>query len=398
MCNKKGEGERCLFHHTMSKFSSKEAEVETKADPKLISETLTELGKEGRNHEAPTQEEVKSLLDKKRFSAEFSPKYNDHDRKIQLNRLQKMRMENVTGSKFHAWSNLTEAVRSKMAKKIAAAGIIGVLAFGASGCGSVKDNAPTTPTPTSTSSAGPTAAPTPEGDLGEVIGMTKDGQAVVITDQYGSYQPVQLDPNDPLNKQVDPAIVDGSVQAEGWSEADVLGAQQYVANFVGSEGIDSKALDTGAAGYSQWLNENASKYMVPMYRDSLVQDATPVFINNNAKSEINVPFIRNGGPRVSSSDINFTSISAQQFDSGKVIVVEGNYTTNYTAKNSDVLKAYVDSGRTKEDVLATLPKLSDANGTTTIKGTMTFMYGVQKEGSSWIFSGYQNSFDNQVQK
>jgi len=405
MCQPKDKGgKRCFRHAVLSMFSVRVTKVKTGADEKLVVSTLSELNKEGKNLPMPAPEEVAGWLAKKQFATSYDPDLDTHERKIQLNQLDRAKREveqGVTGGQFHAWKNVTKEVRQKMVRRAAILGIAGSIAFGAAGCGVQANNVETTPKPTTSTSApaNPTAEPTASVD-GDIVVVTKDGKAVVIKDQYGSYEKVGLNPDDALNKKVDPAIVDSSVKDAGWSDQDVLAGQKFISNFIASESIDSTALDTGEAGYKDWVAKNQAKYIAPEFQSFIQSDTSNngALLNTQRGGEIAFQYARDGKPRVSSSNISMSKVVNVDSGSEHNLIFVGKYDAKYRASNKEVMAAYIAKGYKKENVLQTLPQLKDENGYVTVNGTMSYQYAVAKKDGNWKITGYTNSFNNEIQK
>lgn len=408
MCQPKDKGgKRCFRHAVLSMFSVRVTKVKTGADEKLVVSTLSELNKEGKNLPMPAPEEVAGWLAKKQFATSYDPDLDTHERKIQLNQLDRAKREveqGVTGGQFHAWKNVTKEVRRKLVQRAAIVGIAGSIAFGAAGCGVQANNVDTTPKPTTSTSApaDPSASPSTPADSalgGDIVVMTKDGKAVVIKDQYGSYEKVGLNPDDALNKKVDPSIIDSSVKDAGWSDQDVLAGQKFISNFIASESIDSTALDTGEAGYKDWVSKNQDKYIAPEFQSFIQNDtAEGALLNSQRGGEIAFQYARDGKPRVTGSNISMSKIVNVDSGSEHNLIFVGKYDAQYRASNKEVLAAYIAKGYKKENVLQTLPQLKDENGYVTVNGTMDYQYAIAKKDGNWKITGYTNSFNNQIQK
>lgn len=408
MCQPKDKGgKRCFRHAVLSMFSVRVTKVKTGADEKLVVSTLSELNKEGKNLPMPAPEEVAGWLAKKQFATSYDPDLDTHERKIQLNQLDRAKREveqGVTGGQFHAWKNITKEVRRKLVQRAAIVGIAGSIAFGAAGCGVQANNVDTTPKPTTSTSApaDPSASPSTPADSalgGDIVVMTKDGKAVVIKDQYGSYEKVGLNPDDELNKKVDPSIIDSSVKDAGWSDQDVLAGQKFISNFIASESIDSTALDTGDPGYKDWVSKNQDKYIAPEFQSFIQSDSDKrALLNTRVNAEIDFHYVRDGKPRVTSSNITMDRVNNVDANNEHNLIFTGSYVAKYRANNKDVLNAYVEKGYPKDQVLQTLPQLKDANGYTTVSGTMKYQYAIAKKADGWKITGYTNSFNNEIQK
>ena len=123
-----------------------------------------------------------------------------------------------------ARKNLKKRVVEKMKafkKGAMAISLSGMLVFGVSGCAGTlnNDNTPPPPEPTDT----PTSQPI-EQELGDVIIATdKDGNPIIITDEYGSYAKTTISPDDDSMK-LDKSKWEDTVATFGWTDEEVLSA------------------------------------------------------------------------------------------------------------------------------------------------------------------------------
>lgn len=391
MCQPKSQGgKRCLAHSNLSRSLVRNVTVKTGAEEKLVKDTLIELSREGKKMDAPTPVEVEQFVDNQRFKNEIDPDLDAHERKIQLNQLDRAKEEvkaGVTGGAWHAWKNLHKRVSQKMktaAKRtVATLGLSGVLIASLAGCGgAMNDNNPNTatPAPTSTSqttdtpapSDSPTVAPgtpsTPNTSVGgdSVVKTDTDGNPVVITDEYGSYTPTTINPNDD-SLTVNPSTVSPNVAAAGWSAEDVSSGQKYVATFVAEQTADSIALDR-TTGWDKWKSDVAPQYLDDQWRDSIINQAPPgtdraVLISNNFNN-ITPDLARDGGPRVLSSNISVTEVDSVNVDGNNMLIYGGSYETSYKTVEGKPLIA-----------------------------KSTWKYSITKSNDSWSITGYDNKYD-----
>ena len=265
------------------------------------------------------------------------------------------------------------------------------------GCASEGSTVPPVSSSTAAEASPAATAEAAVASLGDVVGKTENGEPVLITDERGSYQKVVLAPDSPLATTANDNVFLSSVAELGFTDADVLAAQRFIAEFIASEGIDSTALESGEAGYRDWATTTGQNYMLPQWRAELIAAPEPSLVNNTVKATINIPFVRDGGPRLTEAAISFKNVSAENLEDGEVLVFAGDYEASYRATNDAVLSAYEAAGYSREDTVQTLPHLEDPEGETTVKGTMDFRLGVVKSSSSWLISGYANTFDNRVE-
>lgn len=397
MCQSKAQGgKRCFAHSSFSKFVTRFVQLKTGADDTMINETMRELNKEGKNLPDVSAAEANAWIDKKRFATELDPELSDHDRKIQLNQLDKAKDEakdGVKGSHFHAWKNLMKRVVSKMKKPFIAVGLAGVLTFGMAGCGqATNNNTPeTTKSPTTTSqpttSAAPTKPATDNAHYGDVIALKK------VTDSKGSYEQTTIDPKDDsmiFNK----SIVDPTATSAGFSDADLASAQKYAVTFVSQEGSDSVAVDSDA-GWAAWQKDQADKYIASGYKDTLLKpigtfDRSAIILNDPNGSMPTV--IRDGKPRLTTDVVSVSKISGGSDPSaGKYVTVTGTSTVKYRVTD-EVAQAWVKKNNpniSEADIKRLTPGLFDGKENS-FNVSMDWNYTLVKDGSSWKIGGYNN--------
>lgn len=238
---------------------------------------------------------------------------------------------------------------------------------------------------------------------GDVVGKMQDGKPDIITDNHGSYQKVELNPNSKLLKTVDPATINANVADGGWTKEQLLSGQQFITKFVGSESIDSTALDGGMDTFKTWVANNSSKYYDTEYKDELLKaDLTQSgLVNNTAGSkESNIPLIytRDGKPRMTSAAIDITDIQDYVNPAAPdvhYLLYAGKFDVNYRIDNSELIKAAEAKGYTKADVVKDLPQVADEKKKTVVHGTMNFkLYTRQLGDNEWKISGWANPFKN----
>lgn len=405
MCQPKDKGgARCLAHNPVTKFLVRVIGLKTGASPEVIKQAIKELYKEGKKLEMPSVAEVERWIDTKRFATEIDPSLDDHERKIQLNQLDRAKEEiqehGVKGGAWHVWKNLQKTVSTKMKsmrKAALAVGLIGAMSFGVAGCAGGLDKGDSTPKPSSTSTSQPATTEAPAVQtLGDVVTKTDaNGAPVTVTDDKGTYQRVTLSPDDDAMK-LNPANVDASVAAAGWSEADTLSGQQFIAKFVSEEGVDSNAVDS-TSGWEKWKSEQSASYVAPEWSNMVSEPSQgsdrSAFITNNP-NESGVPLIRDGSPRVASSSVSVDKVSSMEIGGANNLVVSGKAVTQYRVTDATMLASWQANNpdATKEAILKEKPELADGkDGTYT--STFDFMYSVRPDAASgWLITGYQNNF------
>ena len=389
MCQPKSEGgKRCLKHAKISQFSTRVVRAKTGADDAMISSTMRELSREGKNLPDVSGEDAKSFIELKRFATELDPQLDEHERKIQLNQLEKAKKEvaaGVPGGHMHAWKNILSRVTKKIRKPFVALTLVGTLAFGAAGCAAVTKH---TPSPSASHSAGTSAT------YGDIIGSGK-----VIKDASGSYEQTTINPND-VSLKYNKSIVEASAYGAGFNDTDLESAQKYVAKFVAEEGTDSIAVDSNA-GWAAWQSSKASDYLDPANKNSLLTtipegskgDRSAIIYND---FNGNTPtLVRDGKPRIKTNKITVTAISGgNDSTSGNYVWVAGTAVTEYRVNDGIAITWLKKNNPSVTDVSikAQAPELyaNGSKGETVLTSTFNYGYALLKDGDSWKIAGYKN--------
>lgn len=295
-----------------------------------------------------------------------------------------------------ARKNLKKRVVEKMRafkKGAMAISLSGMLIFGVSGCAGTLDNNNTSPPPEPTDT--PTSQPI-EQELGDVIIATdKDGNPIIITDEYGSYAKTTISP-DADSMKLDKSKWEDTVATSGLTDDEVLSAQQWVATFIAEQGTDSIALD-GTTGWEKWKANESSKYADPNLVDpNFVASGSDrsTIISNNAYDAVPL-FIRDGQSRIATSDITVEGLWSKAYDGVANLFFNGSSTQQYRVTDDSMVEAIIRSnpGATKESVLAESPQYADGkDGTFGL--TLTWRYGVEKTTTGWTITGYDNQLNN----
>lgn len=383
MCNIGGGTNRCIRHNPVSKFVVKVVTVKTKADDGLVSKTLVELNKEGKALPSPQKETVKAWIDTEKFSTQYDPELSEHERRIQLNRLERAEVDNVSGSNFHAWKNLHSAVRTKMAQRIAAAGMIVGMSASLVGCfGSAGD----------TNNAPDVIPPSPPVTQSQSFFQ---GSGDIVKTENGSYEKIILNEDAPVLKyDVHPQ----SMTDAGFSAEDGAAGQKIAANYIIKEFIDSEALDTGDAGYDAW---RASDVPPQYFADNILNDpgfasSSSSVLLGNFQGERQIPQpIHDGTPRERSLNLELVGGGPFQDESGNVVGIKYSfdYSVEYRVDDSSAVDFLAHKqGMSKDDYLAQAPSnLKDGKGENlyTASGWMNVVVAKQADGSMKII-GFQS--------
>jgi len=282
----------------------------------------------------------------------------------------------------------------------------GALVLSLAGCSTGDDSTKTVDKPTATATSPESATPAPttttvpsgssdataevDGDL--TLAVDANGTPITVTDSYGSYQKVTIN-SEARALQVDPATVDASVAALGWSDEDLASAQRWVATFVAEQGIDSIAVD-GTTGWDAWKATEASKYVAPQWLDMVNNaadeadvDRSPFVVNNLNN---NYPdLVRDGTARISSANIDIFSVYAVDAVN---IGFDGKAVVSYEATDASMLASAMRSNPsyTEAEILEKYPHFTDGvSGTFT--ATFRFTYAVERDGNGgYRLTGFQN--------
>lgn len=403
MCNVGGGTNRCLAHNPISKFVVKVVTVRTKADETLVNKTLGELSKEGKNLPSPAPEVVKSWVETEKFAAQYDPELSEHDRKIQLNRLDRAETENVNGGHFHAWKNLHNAVRSKLAKKLAAGGLVVGMSFSLVGCIANGNNdhpvMPVSPPASISASSSPSA---PAETLGN--GIIGSGQQVKASDG-SEYETVTIDPNAPIYNFNNGQGLSPEMKSAGYTEADGKESQKFVANYMVKEFVDSSGLETKDAGFQQWLGTTGRNYFSPDVYNQLASNpqggGTQVILGDLGSTKTMPNLIHDGKPREKTLSMSLAEVSPFSNNRGDTGI---KYSVQYSAtyRLSDLEAANFASKlsggqMTAEQFLQSnkaQPSIKDGKGETTYTANGTADIVVQKDSSGeWKITGMMSKTD-----
>jgi hypothetical protein len=380
-----GNGKRCLKHASATKAEIIFSWAKTKVDKENIYAILKQLNKEGRKLDAPELAEVNEFLDKEEFKVKLDPDLSERDRKMILKNLEKARDEaeeqGVTGGAFHAWKNVFKETVAKMKKPLIAIGLTGALAISLSGCAGTlnNDNNNQTPEPTQTSVPVDGALCDPANDIyGDSIA------AETVTDDLGTYCHTSIDPTaEAMQKDVSKYDT-ASLTQYGVSEDDAFVIQKKAVEFLGSQGLDSSALDTNTDGVAgndtagqAWIKANTDKFdpvSLSQYTAEGGVYSSTVVVNGYAP-----PLVRDGSPRMSESSIVVSKVYAGVATTDTTqTVVNLNAKASYRADDANTIDFILkfDPDKTEESLKTEYPSLFDGTGENNIllDGTFTYAY------------------------
>jgi len=393
MCQSKAAGgARCSIHHHGTRAAVQTTVAKTSIEATAVEATFKSLNKEGKNLEAPSDAEFQAYLEKERFVTEIDPSLSERDKKMILKKIEQAKTENTpSGGTFHAWKNLMGESMRRYGRKIR----MGVAALGLSGLvvmtsGCVQGINEPGETPGGTPSSSPTASSLVYGDVIE------NGS---VTDEYGSYIKTTISPDDESYKTL-VGDVDPALYTNGYTEADVLSAQQFVATFAASESTDSTAVDGN--GWEAWRANVGPQYVSGPFAQDLLNPAANgtddragiIFNNPNNSTPL---MIRDGKPRLTSNVITIDSIKNVDYEGAHYIKVNGSASTSYRVSDADGLAwAMQRNNLTQEEVISQVPTLNDGKENTFLN-TFNFGYTLEKKADgSWGIVGSSTKYSGNL--
>ncbi len=332
MCQSKAAGgKRCFAHHPGTKASISYVHAKTGIDKEQIYAIMKELRKEGRNLEAPTPEELEKFFQKEEFMTRWDNTLSEKEKVAILRQILAARLEadqnGVQGGVFHSWKNALKRTVDKFKRPLIAIGLSSALVFSAAGCAGNQDTAPE-----------PTKSPTEIAAICEVPADTDLGDLKpreVVEDEYGSYCAMTI-ADGAREGYMSYDQVDQSVKDLGFTEQDVIEAQNATYKFVAEQAVDSTRLDNYSTPYGQWIESSnlVDPARVAEYKKIADEGNDPGLIITNS---LPAPLTRTGQPRGTNFDIKTTRVVAEEYDGVKYIVVSAGYSINYTAKKSEIV-------------------------------------------------------------
>lgn len=254
----------------------------------------------------------------------------------------------------------------------------------------------TKPANTATTSATAKAAETqtPTVTIGDAIGKVENGKPVIITDEWGSYQKMTLNPDAKFYTTI-PANNDGSAKSNGFTDADILSGQKWVSEFIVSEAIDSSILDN-AAGKAAWVEAHKDALEGEVLATAQAQPDDLAFVNTQKPSDdLSVKYARDGKPRATAVTVKLNQVRGLSQDGKGYLIFDGTYDVTYRAKSADVYDAYDAKGFTKEQVEQTLPAIK-TDEELPVHGTATFQWALSHDGDTWRIAGEQYDYHNSL--
>ena len=359
------------------------------------------LSRKSKNLPEFSLEETQIVIKVKRFAPELNPGPNTQERgipRIQLEKACENVANEVSDAHMHVRKNPSHRDRQKMRRPLAALGIATALSFALAACvGGVEPKNPTS-APKSSHSASP--APAADNVLGDAIVLAK------VTDSFGTYESTTIDPKSgPM--QYDATKIDQSAFDKGFTKESIYSAQQYIVKFVSEQGLDSPAVDQQNAGWDDWKNKTASKYLLPSQSDVILTTNQPGFDRsfliiadpNNAVPQL----VRDGKPRIANQTTVLTKVSGKnEAPVGNFLYFEGKSVVNYRVSDAEAQKSIMaiktNAGKSLADVKAEHPEFFDGKENVMFT-TFTWAYAVVKDAQgNWKIGGYNDTISTNLQQ
>ena len=220
----------------------------------------------------------------------------------------------------------------------------------------------------------------------------------IVKDSNGEYMSTQLSGNSKA-LTYDVTRTQPDFYRLGFTDEDGKTAQEWLAKFIGSEGIDSSGLDDKTSA-AKWAETNFDTYLAGPYIDELRKDVSS---DTSQYSFIvkGLPLtVRDGKPRIKSSTIHINEITASKDDKGTYLEILGTATTQYRASEKNILayalKANEEQKLDEATITAVYPKLKDGKEET-IDSVFNFHYYLQKIDGKWKIVNYNNGNSWQIE-
>lgn len=220
----------------------------------------------------------------------------------------------------------------------------------------------------------------------------------LIKDENGEYMSTQISPTSNALKY-DVTRTSPDFYRLGFTDADGKSAQEWLAKFIGSEGIDSAGLDNATAA-SKWVDANFDTYVAGPYVDELRKDISATDSQYSFLIKSLPLTVRDGKPRVKSSTIHINEVTASKDEKGTYLEIAGTATTQYRASEKNILAYAVKANESQKldeaTITAVYPKLKDGKEEV-IDSVFNFRYYLQKIDGKWKIVNYNNGNTWQIE-
>lgn len=223
------------------------------------------------------------------------------------------------------------------------------------------------------------------------------GTGEVVTDVHGEYEKVALSP-DAAVATWNPEIVGDGFFMKNFTEDQLVAAQVDAMDFVVTQFIDSSALDTGLAGYQDWLATTAPQYLsaeITGHPANATGETLPVL---NTASVPNLPvLIRDGAPRANNLELNLSAITADAYNDVPYIDFSIQYVADYRVSDAEATAfAAQMTAMSESDFLASdraKPQLADGTGVNLYGVSGSLRVGLEPTGDGFTMVGLQSTAD-----
>lgn len=197
--------------------------------------------------------------------------------------------------------HLSRTTLPRAARGVALAAAAVALSVSATGCSAITSitNSITNPSPSAGSFSGP------------VVGS---GKQVKTAD--GSYETIMLPADSPVYASMNKIHMSAkpSPGAPAFTPQDYDSSQKFAADFIATQFLDSTALETGAAGLKDWIDNTAGKWLGPEAQQAVAANKSEILLGTYEKMPA---MIHDGKPRVKDATITITSSEPKMLYPGK---------------------------------------------------------------------------------
>jgi hypothetical protein len=227
-------------------------------------------------------------------------------------------------------------------------------------------------------------------DYGDVL---PSGKYVEATD--GKYETVSFDKNNTLYTKVQLELMSDEVETFGFSEEEVLTAQQDVLNILVKDYIDNPAVGGNSSEYKTWVESlnNTNKYDSTIVENLLAatEDKTseikPTTLVLTRTDESILPiFVKDGKPRMSDVKVELKEINATEYEKKPYLEFKFTYVTDYRVSDKAVIDASLKASglKNKEQLRGVLDEKvfdNESDNAFTVNSDVNF--GIQKSDDGW---------------
>lgn len=369
MCKSKAENggvtKRCFAHKKSTKATISYLHAKTGIDKAEIYAIMKELNKEGKRLDPPTKEELEKYFDMEEFKTKYDDTLNEKDKLVILKQLLEARAEadreGVTGGAWHAMKNAFARVADKIKRPFVAIAMASTLLVTAS-CSAGVTPGPTQPEETKAPTAAECVIENPE-----ELGYAAPGE--IVTDEFGSYCHVTVSPDAKEGYMtLDESPNAEAIKAAGFTEEDVVKAQDTAYKLLVETTLDGDRLDNSKESIEEWYN-TTGKNLVDQEYQHYYESAIASKPDNNLGLMVTDSFsggnlVRDEGTRVSQVKISTTDLQVSETDGQSYLQVITTSTAAYRASNASIIATVQKNlpDMTIDQIKEQNPDLVDAEG------------------------------------